>query len=126
MFVNSIRDFRYTVHSADYDFFALEAAFRNFCSKYFLSDAAVDNALKLADILLKHIPFTHGEANLIYRFAEKTGHLSLEMELPAAVGSIFTEMEEADYTAMRACCTSMTEQLVEREGKACRLLRFSV
>ncbi len=126
VFVNSIRDFRYTVHSADYDFFALEAAFRNFCSKYFLSDAAVDNALKLAEILLQHIPFAYGEAKLIYRFAEKTGHLSLEMELPAAMESVFSEMGAEDYAATRACCTSMTEQLAERDGQTCRLLRFSV
>lgn len=126
IFVNNIRDFHYTVHSEDFDFFELEAGFRNFCSKYFMSEDDVQKALNLASVVLKHVPFSYGEVYLVYRFAEKTGHLALEILLPEQTKPILSDLSGHVEEQVRSFSESMEETIIQRNEKNYRVLRFSV
>lgn len=125
VFVNSIRDFRYDIHSEDYDLYAFEAELRSFCNKYFLSDETVQTAVQLAEKLLQFIPLSQGEVQLVFRYAEKTGNLALEILMPQDLPAVADEMP-ADIKAQLTAEHSLEESIVKRDGKMVRMVRLVI
>ena len=91
-----------------------------------MSEEAVQNALSLASVVLKHVPFSYGEVYLAYRFAEKTGHLALEILLPSRAPEILNDLPGHAEEQIRGFCESMDENIITREGHTYRVLSFSV
>lgn len=81
VFINRIRDFRYTIQSDNYDLYALNAQIMAFCNKHFLPSKVQHNVLLLVEEALQIIPLVRG-VDLTCRFSEKTGDLALELLLP--------------------------------------------
>lgn len=126
VFVNSIRDFRYAIHSEDYDLYAFEAELRNFCNKYFLTEETVQTAVQLAEKILQHVPLSQGDVNLVFRYAEKTGNLALEVLMPADLPPVLDDMEPVERAEFNACCSALHEDLVKRSGREVRMVKLFI
>ncbi|MBQ9095273.1 MAG: amino acid ABC transporter ATP-binding protein [Akkermansia sp.] len=125
VFVNSIRDFRYDIHSEDYDLYAFEAELRNFCNKYFLSDETVQTAVQLAEKLLQYIPLSQGEVQLVFRYAEKTGNLALEILMPQELPAVADEIP-ADIKETLTAENALHEDIVKRNDKMVRMVKLFI
>lgn len=126
IFVNSIRDFSFDIHSADYDLFAFETELRNFCNKYFLSDETVQKAVQLAEKLLANVPLSQGDVKLVVRYAEKTGNLAMELRMPVDLPPVLDEIPADITEELRTTCISVHEEIVKRTGKQVRMLRLLI
>ena len=126
VFVNSIRDFHFAIHSEDYDLYAFESELRNFCNKYFLSEETVQHAVQLAEKILQHIPLSEGEVNLVFRYAEKTGNLALEVLMPAELEPVLTSIPEPELTELKNSCSALHEEIVKRNGKQVRMIKLFI
>lgn len=126
VFVNSIRDFHFAIHSEDYDLYAFESELRNFCNKYFLSEETVQHAVQLAEKILQHIPLSEGEVNLVFRYAEKTGNLALEVLMPAELDPVLTAIPEPELTELQSTCSALHEEIVKRNGKQVRMIKLFI
>lgn len=126
VFVNSIRDFRYAIHSEDYDLYAFEAELRNFCNKYFLTEETVQTAVQLAEKILQHVPLSQGDVNLVFRYAEKTGNLALEVLMPADLPPVLDDMEPVERAEFNACCSALHEDIVKRNGREVRMVKLFI
>ena len=124
IFVNRIRDFHYSIHSADFDLFALQAEFQLFCNKYFLSEMAVAHAMQLAEKVLRTLPLNDGGADLYFRYSEKTYALAMELLMPGDAPSMLAQLrEDAELSAlMDTLCTAQSE--VEENTPSGRRLRL--
>ena len=109
VFVNRIRDFHYVVQSEDFDIYALEAEFQQFCNKYFLSEQTVQHAMTLAEEMLQHIPLGHGDVHLYYRYSEKNGTLDMEILMPTSTGPVLEKMPPEVKAKIYSFCTCVEE-----------------
>lgn len=87
IFINRIRNFHYHINSPDYDLYALNAEVEVFCIKHFFGEKTLRNILLLMEECLQIIPLKEG-ADVWLEYSEKTGDISLNIELPASAGSI--------------------------------------
>lgn len=126
VFVNSIRDFHFTIHSQDYDLFALEAGLRRFCNKYFLSEESIQCSLRLAEEILHHIPLGEGDVQLSYRYAEKTGTLALEVLMPPDTTEVLPAMPYRVREDLEQYCTGVHEETVQRNDSPYRMLKLFI
>lgn len=126
VFVNSIRDFHFTIHSQDYDLFALEAELRRFCNKYFLSEESIQCSLRLAEEILHHIPLGEGDVQLSYRYAEKTGTLALEVLMPPDTAEVLPAMPAQVREDLEQYCTGVHEEAVQRNDSPYRMLKLFI
>jgi len=109
VFVNRIRDFHYVVQSEDFDIYALEGEFQQFCNKYFLSEQTVLHAMTLAEEMLQHIPLGHGDVHLYYRYSEKNGTLDMEILMPTSTGPVLEKMPPEVKAKIYSFCTCVEE-----------------
>lgn len=126
VFVNSIRDFHYAIHSEDYDLYAFEAELRNFCNKYFLAEETVQCAVQLAEKILQHVPLSQGDVNLVFRYAEKTGNLALEVLMPQELEPVLQNIPAAELAALNNACSALHEEIVKRNGKMVRMIKLFI
>ena len=126
VFVNSIRDFHFTVHSADYDLYALETELRIFCNKYFLSEETIQCSIRLAEEILNHITLGEGDVLLSYRFAEKTGTLALEVLMPPDTEAVLPTLPENVREEIARYCTDSHEEAVKRNGTPYQMLKLFI
>ena len=126
VFVNSIRDFHFTVHSADYDLYALETELRIFCNKYFLSEETIQCSIRLAEEILNHITLGEGDVLLSYRFAEKTGTLALEVLMPPDTEAVLPTLPENVREEIDRYCTDSHEEAVKRNGTPYQMLKLFI
>ena len=126
VFVNSIRDFHFTVHSADYDLYALETELRIFCNKYFLSEETIQCSIRLAEEILNHITLGEGDVLLSYRFAEKTGTLALEVLMPPDTEAVLPTLPENVREEIERYCTDSHEEAVKRNGTPYQMLKLFI
>jgi polar amino acid transport system ATP-binding protein len=124
--VNSIRDFHFTVHSADYDLYALETELRIFCNKYFLSEETIQCSIRLAEEILNHITLGEGDVLLSYRFAEKTGTLALEVLMPPDSEKVLPTLPEKVREEIDRYCTGTHEEAVKRNGTPYQMLKLFI
>ncbi len=125
VFVNRIRDFHYVVHSEDFDIYALEAEFQQFCNKYFLSEETVEHAMVLAEEILQHIPLGQGDVHLYYRYSEKNCTLDMEIHLPTSVEPFLEKMPAEVKARIYSYCTSVKEfEDVDINGDGMRVNRI--
>ena len=87
IFVNRIRNFHYRINSADYDLYELNSEVEAFSDKHLFSGKTRHNILLLIEECLQIIPLKGG-ADLSLEYSEKTGDISLRVELPSSAGSI--------------------------------------
>ncbi len=126
VFVNSIRDFNFAIHSEDYDLYAFESELRNFCNKYFLSEETVQHAVQLAEKILQHIPLSQGDVNLVFRYAEKTGNLALEVLMPENLEPVLSAVPAPELAELESSCSALHEEIVKRNGKQVRMIKLFI
>ena len=95
MFINRIRNFHYRINSADYDLYELNAEIMNFCMKHLFNKKIEHNILLLVEECLQIIPLKNG-ADLLLDYSEKTGEITLNLEIPSSTGSILKGDNEPD------------------------------
>ncbi len=111
IFINRIRNLHYRINSADYDLYALNAEVEAFCGKHFLGAKTLHNTLLLLEECLQIVPL-QGGADLSLEFSEKTGEVSLDINLPAAAGSVLNGDPEPDMLSL-AIINGLTNGLQE-------------
>jgi len=99
MFINRIRNFYYRINSADYDLYQLNAEIMNFCMKHLFSKKIEHNILLLVEECLQIIPLRNG-ADLLLDYSEKTGEITLNLEMPLSAGSILNGDNEPDMISI--------------------------
>ena len=126
VFVISIRDFHFAIHSEDYDLYAFESELRNFCNKYFLSEETVQHAVQLAEKILQHIPLSQGDVNLVFRYAEKTGNLALEVLMPQDLEPVLSSIPAPELAELQSSCSALHEEIVKRNDKQVRMIKLFI
>ena len=81
-FINRIREYRYTVHSKDYDLYEMQGGMGRFCDKYFLESGIRFRIQLLSEEILQLVPLNMGDVEIILNYSEKNSSVSLEVVLP--------------------------------------------
>ena len=117
IFINRIRNFHYRINSADYDLYELNAETEAFSDKHLFSERTRHNILLLIEECLQIIPLKDG-ADLSLEYSEKTGDISLRLELPLSAGGVLSGNTGRD-TLSFSIINGITYGLQERvsEGK---------
>ena len=87
-FINRIREFRYTIHSKDFDLYAMQGGMTRFCNKYFLDNSIQFRIQLLAEEMLHLIPLNMGDMEIALNYSEKNSSISMEFLLPQGCGGI--------------------------------------
>ena len=113
IFINRIRDYHYRIHSANYDLYQLQAGITQFCNKYFLPHMVQFNVQLLTEEVLQVIPLDKGEIDLALRYSEKTGLISLELQMPAGIDSVLKNPDflpdELSMSIIEGLCDKIEE-----------------
>ena len=120
VFINRIRDYRYTIHSAQYDLYELQGGLIGFCQKYFLSEKKQFNVQLLVEEVLKVVPLDKGDVELALRYSEKGEKVSLELTMPQGVEQVLENDENIDDLAMmiiQGLCQNIEYQHTEDTGQ---------
>ena len=99
VFINRIRNFNYAIASKDYDLYALNNELETFCSKHFFGKKMLQNILLLIEECLQIVPLENG-AELLLDYSEKTGEITLNIELPLSAGSVLNGAQEPDMISL--------------------------
>ena len=130
IFINRIRDYNYQIHSANYDLYQLQAGISQFCDKYFLPNMVRFNVQLLAEEVLQVVPLDKGSIDLALRYSEKTGFISLELQMPVGIKSVLHDQnfapDEFSMTIIEGLCGKI-EEAIEQQPDGERLrLRFEI
>ena len=130
IFINRIRDYHYQIHSAKYDLYELQGGISQFCNKYFLPHMVQFNVQLLTEEVLQVIPLDKGEIDLALRYSEKSGLISLELQMPAGIDSVLHNPgfapDELGMSIIEGLCDKI-EEVVEEHPQGNRLrLRFEI
>jgi polar amino acid transport system ATP-binding protein len=120
VFINRIRDYRYTIHSAQYDLYELQGGLIGFCQKYFLSEKKQFNVQLLVEEVLKVVPLDKGDVELALRYSEKGEKVALELTMPQGVEQVLENDENIDDLAMmiiQGLCQDIEYQHTEDTGQ---------
>jgi polar amino acid transport system ATP-binding protein len=120
VFINRIRDYRYTIHSAQYDLYELQGGLIGFCQKYFLSEKKQFNVQLLVEEVLKVVPLDKGDVELALRYSEKGEKVALELTMPQGVEQVLENDENIDDLAMmiiQGLCQNIEYQHTEDTGQ---------
>lgn len=113
VFINRIRDYHYIIRSPRYDLYELQAGMMQFCAKYFLSQLVQFNVQLLTEEVLQIIPLDKGEIDLVLKYSEKTGGVSLELLMPAGITSVLKDKnfspDDLSMTIVRGLCENIHE-----------------
>ena len=117
VFINRIRNLHYRINSANYDLYELNAEVMIFCMKHLLCKKTEHNTLLLIEECLQITPLELG-AELLLDYSEKTGKITLRIELPAATGAVLNSDKKPDPISM-SIINGLTSGLQENitEGK---------
>ena len=99
VFINRIRNFNYSIASKNYDLYALNNEVVMFCSKHFFGKKITQNLLLLIEECLQIVPLENG-AELVLDFSEKSGEITLGLELPFSAGSVLNGDNEPDMISL--------------------------
>ena len=111
IFIKNIRNFHYHINTPDYDLYSLNAEIEAFCQKHFFSHKTQYNVLLLTEELLQIIPLDMG-LDYVLSYSEKTGQIAMELEIPAAVGTVLNTNQEQNAISL-AIINGLTESLTE-------------
>lgn len=113
IFINRIRDYHYQIHSAKYDLYQLQGGISQFCNKYFLPHNVQFTVQLLTEEVLQVIPLDKGEIDLALRYSEKTGLISLELQMPVGIDSILNNPafapDELSMSIIEGLCEKIEE-----------------
>jgi polar amino acid transport system ATP-binding protein len=119
IFVNTILDYSYQIHSRRYDLYELQAGMIQFCKRHSLGKEVQFRVQLLAEEVLNIIPLDLGTVELALRYSRKIGSISLELLMPQGVTAILEDSEfepdEISMSIVRGLCDGVDEQL---EGDA--------
>ena len=130
VFVNTILDYSYQIHSHKYDLYELQAGMIQFCKRHSLGKAVQFRVQLLAEEVLNVIPLNLGTVELALRYSKKNGAISLELLMPQGVRAIFgtseLEYDEISMSIVRGLCDGIDE-LLEGDAASPRLrVRFQL
>lgn len=130
VFVNTILDYSYQIHSHKYDLYELQAGMIQFCKRHSLGKAVQFRVQLLAEEVLNVIPLNLGTVELALRYSKKNGAISLELLMPQGVRAIFGtsefEYDEISMSIVRGLCDGIDE-LLEGDAASPRLrVRFQL
>lgn len=130
VFVNTILDYSYQIHSHKYDLYELQAGMIQFCKRHSLGKAVQFRVQLLAEEVLNVIPLNLGTVELALRYSKKNGAISLELLMPQGVMAIFgtseLEYDEISMSIVRGLCDGIDE-LLEGDAASPRLrVRFQL
>lgn len=130
IFINRIRDYHYQIHSAKYDLYQLQGGITQFCNKYFLPHMVQFNIQLLTEEVLQVIPLDKGEIDLALRYSEKTGLISLELQMPSGIDSVLNNPDFAPDELVMSIIEGLCEKIEEvkdnlPDGERLRL-RFEI
>ena len=124
VFVNTILDYSYQIHSHKYDLYELQAGMIQFCKRHSLGKAVQFRVQLLAEEVLNVIPLNLGTVELALRYSKKNGAISLELLMPQGVRAIFgtseLEYDEISMSIVRGLCDGIDE-LLEGDAASPRL-----
>lgn len=112
IFINRVRNFHYTISSANFDLYALNTEIEAFCGKHFFSAKIQRNILLITEELLQIAPLSKG-AKLSIDYSEKIGAIILTLNLPASLGSVLCGEMEPDMISM-SIINGLSKELSER------------
>ncbi len=124
-FINRIRTMRYAIAGVDYDLYALNAEIEAFCGKHFLSPQQQHNILLLTEEVLQLVPLDNG-ATVTLDFSEKTGQITLAVELDDATGPVLGEGAEPDmisFSIIRGLTRDIAEEVYDGRRTVTMTLR---
>ena len=126
VFINRIRDYHYTITSPTYDLYELQGGMVQFCAKYFLSNSVQNNVQLLVEEVLQVVPLDKGDVDLALRYSEKDGSISLELQMPEEVKTVFNDEtfapDELSMTLIQGLCETVDEALEDTpDGQRVRL-----
>lgn len=130
IFINRIRDYHYQIHSEKFDLYQLQAGIQQFCNKYFLSGSVQFNVQLLAEEVLHIVPLDKGEIDLALRYSEKSGLISLELQMPAGIDSVLHNPDFAPDELVMSIIEGLCEKIEDvkdnlPDGERLRL-RFEI
>ncbi len=111
IFINRIRNLHYRINSPHYDLYALNAEIEAFCQKHFFEAKRRHNILLLTEEALQVVPLDGG-LDYTLNFSEKTGEVSIELELPGSAGAVFGAEPGPDMISL-AIINGLTKSLEE-------------
>lgn len=130
IFINRIRDYHYIITSPQYDLYQLQGGMAQFCAKYFLPPVVQFNVQLLSEEVLQVIPLDKGEVDLALRYSEKTGMISLELQMPAGIASVLNNPDfapdELSMSIIEGLCETIEEQMEELPDGPRLRLRFEI
>lgn len=113
VFVNTILDYNYTIHSCNYDLYELQAGMIQFCKRHALERTVQFRVQLLAEEVLNVVPLDRGDVGLSLRYSKKNGTMSLEILMPQGVPSILNgsdfELDELSMSIISGLCDEMDE-----------------
>ena len=114
IFINRIRNFHYHINSDNYDLYALNAEVEAFCAKHFFGEKIQRNILLLIEECLQIISLSNG-ADLALEYSEKTGDISLHIELPFSTESIYNggEPDIISLSIINGLTTGIHEDIID-------------
>lgn len=115
IFINRVRNMIFSIHSSNYDLYALNSEIRTFCAKHFFSAKTTHNITLLTEECLQIFPLENG-LDIELNFSEKSGEISLVFTLPDSVKSIFNGDREVDMISLsiiQGLSQSIKEEIVE-------------
>ena len=128
-FINRIREYRYTVHSKDYDLYEMQGGMGRFCDKYFLESGIRFRIQLLSEEILQLVPLNMGDVEIILNYSETNSSVSLEVVLPQGcsgseiTGNCSTNTDDISHTPdnlgasiVRGLCDTI-ETVVTKENR---------
>jgi polar amino acid transport system ATP-binding protein len=116
-FINRIREYRYKIHSKDYDLYAMQSGMTNFCNKYFLDRTIQFRINLLAEELLHIVPLDKGEVEISLNYSEKDTSVYLEILLPQGCSGImhacYADPDNLEARIIQGLCDSIEEKITE-------------
>lgn len=116
-FINRIREYRYKIHSKDYDLYAMQSGMTNFCNKYFLDRTIQFRINLLAEELLHIVPLDKGEVEISLNYSEKDTSVYLEILLPQGCSGIMhaccADPDNLEARIIQGLCDSIEEKITE-------------
>ena len=127
-FINRIREYRYTIHSKDYDLYSLQGGMTRFCNKYFLDESIQFRIQLLAEEVLHIIPLDKGDVEIALNYSEKDSSISLEVLLPQGCKGIiscgddygskkvngdYPDPDNLEASIIQGLCDTMEEKVID-------------
>ena len=113
IFVNTILDYSYQIHSHRYDLYELQAGMIQFCKRHSLGKEVQFRVQLLAEEVINIVPLEHGTVTLSLRYSKKKGVIFLELLMPQGIESILNSPEfvpdEISMSIISGLCDEMDE-----------------